>query len=118
MLARTLEVSMLFSYGALPFVIVTRIRFGRALRNSDPPLADRLGLWGRLEWDGAKNLEAINTLVGFLWRRDYRNLPDPLVRRWAARYACAYGFGTLFAAAMIASALVIVSIALGFLPEP
>jgi len=117
-LAWTMKVSMLLFFVAFPLVVLTRIRFGRALRNSDPLLADRLGLFGRLEWDGAKNLAAINALIGFLWRRDYRNMQDPVLRRLAAWYACAYGFGMMFASAMIASVLVIVSIALGLLPEP
>ncbi len=117
-LAWALKVSMVLLYVTMPFYILARIRFGRALRNHDPQLADRLGFFGRLEWDGAKNLTANHTLLDYLWRRDYQSLPDSAVRRRAAQYAMATGVGAVFAAAMIGSALVIVSIGLGFLPEP
>ena len=114
----TLKVSALLMYATAPFYIIARIRFGRAVRRSDPQLAESLGFFGRLELDGVKSLTAVNTLQGFLWRRDYRNMQDPVLRRLAAWYAAATGVAMIFATAMAGSVFVIVSIGLGFLPEP
>lgn len=113
----TLKVSTFFIYVSLPFFFIARIRFGRALRKSDPQLAERLGLFGHLELDGAKTLTASGAMLGFLLRRDYRSLPDPVLRRLATWYAVVNGVGIVFAAAMFGSVLVIISAGLGLFSE-
>jgi hypothetical protein len=103
---------------SLPIVLITRISFGRRLRAADSALTEALGFFGRWQWDGARRLVASQACLRFLWRGEYRTLQDWDLRRAARVYAVVHGMSLVLAFAMLGSMLVIVSVALSWLPKP